>query len=259
MKKVIITITIICCVIIAGAALVLTGVIRTDFLFGEKETYIDKRSVAYVYYGNQYAVISADGLVMSMGATRPEGIPEIAGIEFTQMGLGNGAVTAYADLLEYAVKIAKEMHTYGMPELNLITISLETGEASLSGGKATILLGKDEGTAEKINDLSNFYREVIVMDGTLDMQHVSTANLGYTFKKTAGTETVTDKTENGEETPEEITEEPEEENPDEDIEEPEEADENIDDEIDEDYDQEEENPDDEGGEEMRENAEDGDE
>jgi len=81
---------------------------------------------------------------------------------------------------EYVVKVIEDLRK------NSITVDevyiTSDGHISLIAGNLKILLGYNENTDEKINDLRDFYDKTKDLNGTLDMQEYSTNNDGYTFK-----------------------------------------------------------------------------
>ena len=182
MKKMIITIT----SILAGAALVIFGMLvfagKISFSMADETAVTDCTAAAYIEYMDMYLIVNNDGIMIQSSLSEPESdIPEITGLVLGNVVTGKTLETSDQEAFEYALNVVAELNKNCISEINEVYISSD-GEITIYAKEIKILLGEDEDTSEKINDLKDFYYTVVEMEGTLDMQEVSESSTGYTFK-----------------------------------------------------------------------------
>ena len=185
MKKLIITIISLLAAAAAVffGALVLTGRISLD---SAQEVQVDSTAVAYISYMDMYLEINGDGIIIRSSLAEPEDdIPEITGLTLGSVIVGEEVEATNASAFEYALAVVLEMKSCYILEVDEVFVSSDE-EITVYAREIKILLGEDENTSEKINDLKDFYYTVVEMEGTLDMQEVSESNIGYTFKVSSG-------------------------------------------------------------------------
>ncbi len=180
-KKGIIAVIAIAIVLIVFCILFLTGVIKINLKSNKEKNVNINQAICYVKYMNAYILISSDGVVVASFENAPNDIPEISGISFKSIVVGEKIEANEQKEFKYAIKIAETFKKNSMTLDQVYVASDKT--ASVYVGKVKILFGKDEDTEEKIRDLRDFYANLSDLDGTLNMTEISENNAGYTFKK----------------------------------------------------------------------------
>lgn len=180
-KKGIIAIIATAVVLIVFCILFLTGVIKINLKSNKEKNTNISQAICYVKYMNAYMLVNADSKVVSSKEEAPSDMPEILGISFNSLVIGEKIEANEQKLLKYAIKIAETFRKNSMLLDQIYVASDKT--ASVYVGKVKILFGKDEDTEEKIRDLRDFYANLSDLDGTLNMTEISENNAGYTFKK----------------------------------------------------------------------------
>ena len=176
-KGIIIIISAVALCVIAGGTLILTGVIRIPFQKAEKET---QKPVLCVEYMGSYMLVDENGTVTGSSSEKPEDIPEISGISFSQIVVGETLTASEEAAYEYAWKIMDSLKRNDIPA-SKIYVSSDL-QATVYTGKIRVLLGTDRQTEDKLKELRDFYDDLKDLSGTLDMQELSHNNLGYSLK-----------------------------------------------------------------------------
>lgn len=176
-KKTIVIVIAIALLVIAGCLLFFTGVI--SFPEKEKENTPQKASM-YIEYMDAFMLIDADGVVIGSTAEKPRDIPQIVGISFMNIVVGEPLQPGQEQAFAYAKKIVHSLSRNVIP-MDSIYISPDL-EATLYINKVKILYGQDNKTEEKTKEMRDFYDDFKNMDGTLDMIELSYNNIGYSFK-----------------------------------------------------------------------------
>lgn len=135
--------------------------------------------VAYVYYADTYLSLDKNGIVCSNSSGRPNGIPEIAGIDFTKLTYGKPAQAQEKTALDYVLRVASDL---SKQEIRTDKIVYENRMITVYTGLLEIQLGKNEKTDDKISDLADFISQLNGQSGTLFMQNGNANNYGYTFR-----------------------------------------------------------------------------
>ena len=135
--------------------------------------------VAYVYYADMYLSLDKNGIVCSNSSGRPNGIPEIAGIDFTKLTYGKPAQAQEKTALDYVLRVASDL---SKQEIRTDKIVYENRMITVYTGLLEIQLGKNEKTDDKISDLADFISQLNGQSGTLFMQNGNANNYGYTFR-----------------------------------------------------------------------------
>ena len=185
MKKLIIAIISIAAaaVLVISGMLVCSGKISFGTANAADETVeTDNTPAAYIEYMDMYLTVNEDGIILQSSFSEPDDdIPEITGLVLGNVITGQEVETSDQETFEYALSVIAELNKNSLSEINEIYVS-SAGEITIYAKEIKILLGEDEDTSEKINDLKDFYYTVVEMEGTLDMQEVSESDTGYTFK-----------------------------------------------------------------------------
>ena len=162
----------------------LWGITDGKFWIGHYEDRPDDYNpIAYIKFEGKYLEINKDGYALRYSEDKPEGLPELTGIEFEGLAELSKLVCDSPDNLSYAIRIIRDLQLYSLKMDRIAVAEEEENEIIMYAGKIKILMGKNKGTDQKINDLSNFYDQIEGLDGTLDMKEVSDGNMGYTFKR----------------------------------------------------------------------------
>ena len=178
MKKIVILIiSIIALCVIAGGVLILTGVIHLPW---KQEAETKPEPVLCVEYMNSFMLVDESGVVTGNSSEKPEGIPVVNGISFSEIVVGEQLKPAEEAEYAYARKVIETLKKNDL-SADEVYISSEL-EATVYMGEIRILLGPDKQTDEKLRDLRDFYEDTEGLSGTLDMQEVSHNNLGYSLK-----------------------------------------------------------------------------
>lgn len=190
-RKLVTIISILCGVVIIGAALLLTGVIELPFAeiklpFGIEIGKPAEKEEPYICisYMDGYVSLNRKDMVISTSQEAPQGVPVIDGIELNRMLIGHHISSPDEEALEYVHKILEYADEYDINEISGIKVTASL-EATVYARNIAIRLGYNKKTKEKLSDLADFYGQVLEMQGTLDMRQISEENLGYTFKMSA--------------------------------------------------------------------------
>ena len=175
-KKLLIIIPVIAVLVITAGVLMLTGVIRLP----HKQEAAPTKPVAYLEYMNSYMLIDKDMKVTGSEQEVPEGLPKVTGLNFDQIIVGSTLEVTNKEAAKYAMKLVDCIHKNSM-DIAEVYVSLDLS-ATMYVGNIKILMGQDVSTEEKMHDLRDFYEDVKVLNGVLDMQELSKNNLGYSFK-----------------------------------------------------------------------------
>ena len=169
------------CVIAACVVLYLTGVIKLPFGDkAEKKQTSTSPAVFYVEYMNTFMLVDNGGTVIGSVQEMPEEIPEVNGISFSNIIVGEQLIPEEEAAYAYARKIIDALKKN---ELYMREIYISTDlKATLYVNNVRILLGEDNKTEDKIREMRDFYEDFKDLSGTLDLQELSVNNIGYTFK-----------------------------------------------------------------------------
>ena len=176
-KGIIILISAVALCVIAGGALILAGVIPIPLKRAEKEA---EKPVLCVEYMGSFMLVDGSGTVTGSTQEKPEEIPEISGISFTKIVVGETLAASEEASYAYARKIVDALKKNDLPA-SKVYVSSDL-EATVYTGEIRVLLGADKQTEEKLKELRDFYDDLKDLSGTLDMQELSHNNLGYSLK-----------------------------------------------------------------------------
>ena len=176
-KGIIIIISVVALCVIAGGVLILTGVIRIPLKQAKKET---QKPVLCVEYMGAYMLVDENGTVIGSATEKPEDIPEISGISFSKIVVGETLVAAEEASYAYARTIVESLKRNDLFASKIYVSSDQ--KATVYIDSIRVLLGTDKQTEEKLKELRDFYDDLKGLSGTLDMQELSHNNLGYSLK-----------------------------------------------------------------------------
>lgn len=177
-KKILVIICIAAVALITVSILLLTGVIP---LKSGNEELEKGKALCYVKYLDTYMLIDRNNVVTGSLTECPENLPEISGVSFDHIIVGRKFEPKDEEPYKYALKLVDCL------KKNSLSVSevyvADDMKATVYVGNVKILMGTDGHTEEKINDLRDFYDDLIQLDGTLDMQELSKNNIGYSFRQ----------------------------------------------------------------------------
>lgn len=177
-KPVIFIIAIAIVAVVTCGALYFTGMLKLPFLEKKPE---EKQPVAYVEYIDLYMLIDDEGTVTGSVSEPPEDLIKISGLQYSDIIVGERIAPKNDGAVVYALKIVENLKKNNIPAWEVYIAEDKT--AVIFAGNIRILMGHDEKTEEKLRELRDFYDEVIVLSGTLDMQELSHNNIGYSFRQ----------------------------------------------------------------------------
>ena len=136
--------------------------------------------ICYVEYAGTYLCLDSEKNVCANMSERPTDLPKISGINFSRLTYGYRARSEDDTELDYIITVVLDLQNGNIP---IEEIHMEAGCITLYSENIRILLGANEKTDTKISDLADFFDQVIVLDGTLDMTDANAQNYGYVFSQ----------------------------------------------------------------------------
>ena len=179
MKKAVTVISIICVLIIAGVILVLTGVI--DLTAENQKQTEEKAASSYIEYTESYILLSDDGTALQLVSERPEGIPQISGINVKQMLIGEVLKVTDEENFNFALSVVRDLNENEISGIYEIYVNREN-EIVMYVESIKIILGRQEKSGERIKKLADLYDQLLVYKGTLDISELSETNQDITLK-----------------------------------------------------------------------------
>ncbi|MBE5969720.1 MAG: hypothetical protein E7242_05750 [Lachnospiraceae bacterium] len=183
-KRIIIIALIVAIALVAFFVLWKKGII--NFQKEEKESVInaeisEKYSiVGCIKYTDFYMYFDQDGVVRMSSPEKDENIPLVLGLNFDHVAINDELDIANEDIFRWLLEVVQTLNKYEI-KFEKIYISSDY-EMTLYIANVKVELGKNEYTAEKIAELSNFYDKLVGLSGTLFMQDFDLNNKTFTFK-----------------------------------------------------------------------------
>ena len=146
-----------------------------------KITVYEKALAGYVKYLDTYMYFDKDGYVVECSNVRTAGVPQITGLTFDHMVLGELLPIDNPEVFGTILNLTKLLNKY---ELSADKIYFHTsGDITVYFGDVRVALGKDQtGLEDKIMLLPNFLKELEGKSGTLQMEKYDEGNGKFTFK-----------------------------------------------------------------------------
>lgn len=136
--------------------------------------------VGCIKYTDFYMYFDQDGVVRTSASQKDENIPQILGLEVDHVAINEELDISNEDIFRWLLEVVQTLNKYEI-KLDKIYISPDY-EMTLYIANVKVELGKNEYTAEKIAELSNFYDKLISLSGILFMQDFDLNNKTFTFK-----------------------------------------------------------------------------
>ena len=146
-----------------------------------KITVYEKALAGYVKYLNTYMYFDKDGYVVESSGVRTVGVPQITGLEFDYIVLGEPLPVEDTTVFKSILDITKVLNKY---ELVSDKIYFHTGNAvTVYFGDVKVALGDEPDRMEdKVMLLPGFLETLAGKSGTLQMENYDESNGKYTFK-----------------------------------------------------------------------------
>ena len=146
-----------------------------------KITVYEKALAGYVKYLDTYMYFDKDGYVVECSDVRTAGVPQITGLTFDHMVLGELLPIENTEVFGTILNLTKLLNKY---ELTADKIYFHTsGDITVYFGDVRVALGTDQsGLEDKIMLLPNFLKELEGKSGTLQMEKYDEGNGKITFK-----------------------------------------------------------------------------
>jgi cell division protein FtsQ len=146
-----------------------------------KITVYEKALTGYVKYLDTYMYFDKDGYVVESSSVKTAGIPQITGLEFDYIVLGEQLPVEDEDVFGSILDITKLLQKYDL-DSEKIYIN-KSGEITLYFGEVKVALGNDRATLEdKLMLLPSFLPSLEGKTGTLQMQTFDESGGKYVFK-----------------------------------------------------------------------------
>lgn len=146
-----------------------------------KITVYEKALAGYIKYLDTYMYFDKDGCVVESSNIRTLGIPQITGLTFEHVVLGELLPVEDREIFGIILNITKLLNKY---ELIADKISFHaSGEITLHFGEVKVALGKEQSYLEdRIMLLPKFLKELEGKSGILQMEKYEEGNGRFTFK-----------------------------------------------------------------------------
>ena len=183
-KRIIIIALIVAIALVAFFILYKKGII--NFQKEEEESVIDAEIsekysiVGCIKYTDFYMYFDQDGVVRTSSPEKDENIPLVLGLNFDHVAINDELDIANEDIFRWLLEVVQTLNKYEI-KFEKIYISSDY-EMTLYIANVKVELGKNEYSAEKIAELSNFYDKLVGLSGTLFMQDFDLNNKTFTFK-----------------------------------------------------------------------------
>ncbi|MCD7835388.1 MAG: FtsQ-type POTRA domain-containing protein [Lachnospiraceae bacterium] len=146
-----------------------------------KITVYEKALAGYVAYMDSYMYFDKDGYVVECSDVKTVGVPQITGLSFEQVVLGEQLITDDTEIFNRILNITKLLNKYEIVSDKIYFHS--NGELTIYFGSVKVNLGDDDKTLEdKIMLLPVFIPDLEGKSGTLQMENYDENGGKYTFK-----------------------------------------------------------------------------
>lgn len=146
-----------------------------------KITVYEKALAGYVKYLDTYMYFDKDGCVVESSSIRTIGVPQITGLSFDHLILGEPLPVENTEVFGVILNLTKLLNKYELAADKIYFHASE--EITLYFGDVKVALGKDSAYLEdKIMLLPEFLTELEGKSGTLQMEKYEEGNGRFTFK-----------------------------------------------------------------------------
>lgn len=146
-----------------------------------KITVYEKALAGYVKYMDTYMYFDKDGCVVESSSVKTVGVPQITGLSFDYLVLGEPLPVENADIFNTILNLTKLLNKYELLADKIYFHSND--EITIYFGNVKVALGKNQAVLEdKIMLLPNFLKELEGKSGTLQMESYDESSGRFTFK-----------------------------------------------------------------------------
>ena len=144
-------------------------------------TVYEKVLTGYVKYLGAYMYFDKDGYVVESSSVKTVGVPQIAGLQFDYVVLGEPLPVENPEVFVSILNMTKLLEKYG---LNSEKIYFQaSGDITIYFGEVKVSLGSDRGTLEdKLMILPELLPNLEGRKGTLQMESFDESGGRYTFR-----------------------------------------------------------------------------
>lgn len=146
-----------------------------------KITVCEKALVGFISYMDAYMYFDKDGYVVEISSKKTKGVPQITGLSFDHVVLGEPLPVENKEVFNNILEIKKLLNKYELAADRIYFHS--SGEITLYFENVKVALGNDYATLEdKIMRLPTFLPRLVGKSGTLQMENFNESNGNFTFK-----------------------------------------------------------------------------
>ncbi len=146
-----------------------------------KITVYEKAVIGYIQYLDTYMYFDKDGYVVECSSVRTVGIPQITGLVFDHMVVGEALPVENPEVFGSILNVTKLLNKYDLMADKIYFHA--SGEVTLYYGDAKVALGNEPGRLEdKLMLLPEFLPNLTGRAGTLQMEKYDEDTGKYTFK-----------------------------------------------------------------------------
>lgn len=150
--------------------------------FDKVEVHVYEKSlVGYIDYLDAKMYFDKDGIVVESSSQLIEGVPQIKGLDFTNIVLYEKLPVEDSKVFQTILNLTQLIKKYET-QPDYIQFG-QTGELMLHYENTNIQLGKDKNLEEKIAQLPSILPKLAKLKGTLHMENYSDLNKIITFEK----------------------------------------------------------------------------
>ena len=145
-----------------------------------KITVYEKSVAGYVKYLDRYMYFDRDGIVVEASVTKTEGIPEITGIDFSQVVLYEALPVENQDIFREILSITQILSKYGLSADKIYFD--DAGEMTLYFGDVRARLGSEENMEEKVGRLQQLLPSAEGKKGVFRLENYSGSGENVSFE-----------------------------------------------------------------------------
>lgn len=142
-------------------------------------TVYEKSLAGFVEYLGRYMYFDKDGTIVESSAIKTVGIPQITGLKFDHVVVGEPLPVENAEIFYEILAVTQTLAKYDLTAQRIYFSSHE--EMTIFFGDIKVNFGTDKDLDEKIILLQNLMPKLEGMKGTLDIQNYSQNTKIYTF------------------------------------------------------------------------------
>lgn len=146
-----------------------------------KITVYEKALAGYIKYLDTYIYFDKDGYAVESSGVKTVGVPQITGLEFSHIVLGERLPVDNESVFNQILEITKLLNKYKLVAEKIYFHS--SGEVTIYFGDIKVALGNEQSAMEdKIMLLPEFMSKLEGKSGTLQMEKYDTGSGKFTFK-----------------------------------------------------------------------------